>query len=157
MASSTDEKMGVSVHNCHKCLSMVLASCKKAQQESKPFYLRLGSCVHHCDLQFPLAFVIGDAKSQDMLCGRFAGSKTKQMPRECLTPCQCCSDPDHQCKFFDVAVMEWHSELASKQFEKDGDNVNTDNDPVNIKMQMEAELKAQRKKHHNLLHSMSQH
>ena len=157
-STSSVELMGLSCRNYHKCLSVVLQSFKAAQQRDMKFHLRLGSCVKHTSLLCPLAFVIGDAKSQDMLCGRFGGCKTQRMSRKCCIPHHECGDPNAQCKFVNARTMERFSELALMKFDPaDGRFEPHTGEPVNIEGLTEKEVDKRCKEHRRKLHSMSQH
>jgi len=119
-ASETAEGKGVSVCNCHKCLEVVLKSFKDAQQEeSFNVQLHLGDEVHLVSAKVPLAFVISDAKSGDMLCSRFATCNTSRMSRTCLASFAECSDPNHQCKLTVAEELDTLSRLASVTFQED--------------------------------------
>jgi len=55
----------------HSCLCWVLQSFIYAQQRSIVFDFQLGNQVKRVLIQVPLAFVMGDGKSADMLTGRY--------------------------------------------------------------------------------------
>ena len=62
-----------STRDYHACLDAILQSFVKAQEEGLVFNLRLGDQIKKVKLIFPLAYVINDAKSADMLCARYGG------------------------------------------------------------------------------------
>ena len=68
-----------------------------AQQSGIDTWLRIGDYVKFVKLRCPLAFVIGDAKSGDMLCGRYGGYNTRRISRHCHVRLKQCNDPEHVC------------------------------------------------------------
>ena len=113
-------KKGISCRNYHRCLEVVLRSYKEAQQDKNlNLWLRLGSQVCEVRAAVPLAFVIVDAKSGDMLCGRYAGYKCECNSRQCWTGFKDCNNPNQQCRLLSAKQMERLSSLASAPFEID--------------------------------------
>jgi hypothetical protein len=75
---------GQSIRNYHKCMEVALKSYRESQEVGGVItFLCLGNDIRHMQLKIPLAFVLGDAKSQDHLCGRYGGHNTTRMCRAC--------------------------------------------------------------------------
>jgi hypothetical protein len=53
------------------------------------------------NLVVPLCFVIGDAKSGDMLCGRFGGYNTRRMSRACHVSLNKCNNRLANSRYFE--------------------------------------------------------
>jgi len=78
------ENVGTPMRNYHKCMDVALASLKKYQKEGGiTAFLRLGDEVRQRRLKIPVAFILGDAKSQDTLAGRFLSRNSKRITRAC--------------------------------------------------------------------------
>lgn len=89
-AKKTKQKRGhkmnnsLPVRNYHRCLEVALASYKKVQDAGGfNTYLRLGNQVRKKMILVPLAFISGDAKSQDMLTCRYGTHNGGRMCRAC--------------------------------------------------------------------------
>lgn len=93
------ENIGTSMRNYHQCMSAALASLKHYQKNGISTFVRLGNEVAFRELKIPVAFILGDAKSQDTLCGRFLSRNTKRMCRACNVTFGNSSNPLHKCKF----------------------------------------------------------
>ena len=117
VARSKMENKGVGTRNYHACLRVVLDSLITAQKHPPPAYLRIGERVKAVRCRVPLAFVIGDGKSGDMLCGRFGGYKTTRMCRACCVSYHDCNNPAHTCKWVVAKVLQEFSEKASEHVE----------------------------------------
>ena len=119
-ARGTAANIGLSCRNYHTCLAEILKSFKDAQGLAKDdnlnAWLQLGDEAKLCRLQIPLAFIVGDAKSGDMLCGRYGGYKCNRMSRQCDVPFNKCADPNHECVLLRASDMERWSFLASEEF-----------------------------------------
>jgi hypothetical protein len=83
---------GIGERNYHTCLGAVLHSFIERQSLSKvengglKAWRRIGDHVKAVNLAVPLYFVIGDAKSGDMLCGRFGGYNTQRIIGRVMYP-----------------------------------------------------------------------
>jgi hypothetical protein len=78
------EYKGTSIRNYHQCMEAALQSLKDCQKSGGlRTFLRLGNDVSERLLKVPVAFILGDAKSQDHLAGRYGGHNTKRMCRAC--------------------------------------------------------------------------
>jgi hypothetical protein len=74
-------------------------SFKRVQtQKTEGLFICLGDEVHLIIPQLPLAYVIDNAKSWDMLCGHFGGYNCPRMSKTCLVAIDECDNPNHQCK-----------------------------------------------------------
>ena len=157
-ATQTQATKGLSCRNYHKCLSVVLESFKRTQKQKVfDWHLRLGSYMMRCNLRFPLCFVIGDAKSQDVQCGRFGGYKTKRMSRKCCQPYQKCGDPNATCRFVDAKSMDEYSRLANAKFEEVPGKFNSKGEPLDNKGRTKKDHEKMKNSYIKLLHEMSQH
>ena len=111
--------------------------------------------------ELPLAYVIGDAKSGDMLCGHFGGYNCPRMSRTCLVSIDECDNPNHQCKLIKASDLEEILHLAFEEFEEDMTiplpNTGKKKHPVNHNGLTMKELTRQRKKYMKILHGLSQH
>jgi hypothetical protein len=101
--NKTGHKMNNSlpVRNYHKCLDIALASLKKVQKAGGfNGYIRLGNQLMKKMILVPVAFISGDAKSQDMLCGRYGTHNTGRMCRACDVSFKDSDKIDYKCKWF---------------------------------------------------------
>ena len=115
--AQADKNRGLSVRNYHKCLAVVLQSFVETQKQKPDIFLRIGDWVKRTKPRLPLAFVIGDAKSGDTLCGRYGGHKTQRMCRACTASYAECDDPYHQCQMVASSNFDEYSALASEKFD----------------------------------------
>ena len=94
-ASQSDEGKGRSVRNYHKCLSVALKSFFEGQGFDRKVvaWVRVGDKMKMCRVFFPFVMFLGDAKSQDVICGRFGTIYCQKPCRSCMTPFK--SLPDH--------------------------------------------------------------
>jgi hypothetical protein len=110
---------GIGERNYHTCLGAVLHSFIKCQSLAKvengglKAWLCIGDHVKAVNLVVPLCFVIGDAKSGDMLCGRFGGYNTQWMSRACHVSLDQCNNPNHQCRWANSKYFEYLSKKAT--------------------------------------------
>jgi hypothetical protein len=161
-AARSGDSKGLSTRNYHKCLRVVLQSFVDAQQESHQVYLRIGNWVKCTQPRLPIAFISGDAKSGDMLCGRFGGHNTKRMARACNVSMPECEDHLVQCEWVASSKFEEYSALASEKFDAEKFKLlhGLQNTKVSLSTAEKEAKKAmaeQRKKYSKLLHSYSQH
>ena len=106
------ENIGTSMRNYHQCMSAALASLKHYQKNGISTFVRLGNEVALRELKVPVAFILGDAKSQDTLCGRFLSRNTKRMCRACNVTFQNSSNPLHKCKYILSNKFEQRIDIA---------------------------------------------
>ena len=100
------EGKGRSTRNYHHCLEVILRSFKQAQDSKPLVWLRLGTQVKQVCLHLPLAFVIGDGKSNDHLCCRYGGHKAKRACRACTVPFAMLDQPGYQCEWLSSHTVD---------------------------------------------------
>jgi len=76
---------GRSVRNYHNCLDVILHSLKSVQPGGFNAWIRLGDDVSYRQIFCPIAVLLGDGKSGDMLALRYGGKNCLRVPRHCLT------------------------------------------------------------------------
>ena len=84
---------------------------------------------HDRNLFFPLAYVIGDAKGNDLLCGRYGSHHgTRCVGRDCDALTQVCDDPSVRCNFLRMSKLKEmdKDDLAKLSFRKLDRNAFTD-------------------------------
>ena len=97
---NTINSHGRSTRNYHKCLEAVLKSFFEAMGEPFITFVRCGNMVKKVELVLVFAYVIGDAKSQDNLCGRYNNYvNTTRICRACDCPKQELDNPYYECTF----------------------------------------------------------
>ena len=109
----------------HQCLSVILDDLKKLQRR-KGFkwefkFEEFPNKTFKRNLIFPLFYVIGDAKGNDMLAGRYGSrSNTTCIARDCDVKLQNCSNPKHRCTFYKQSDMctKSQEELKNLSFRK---------------------------------------
>jgi hypothetical protein len=159
---TTLQGMGIGTRNYHNVLRVIMESYYTAQQ--RPSFnadLRIGEYVGRVNLRVPLAFVIGDAKSRDMLTGRYSAyTGVARITAACHTPQHKCADHTHQCEFATSELFEHYSALAS---DRGVDPMTTEQEnDLTPKERKEREgkkkrAKKERTRYTKLLHEMSQH
>ena len=113
----------------HFCLGKILNGIKELQQNrdgySWTFTLanEAGNdvCTYERKLHFPLAYVIGDAKGNDLLCGRYGSHHgTKCVGRDCDAVTEDCDNPEIRCNFLQMSKLQEmdKDELAQLSFRK---------------------------------------
>ena len=90
---------GRSHRNYHLCLSVILQSLVETQKSRYMSHVRLGPHIRHCEIVTPVCFMIGDAKSQDQICGRYGNCHSRRVCRACDCPKDQLGNPFHQCNF----------------------------------------------------------
>ena len=112
----------------HFCLKNILNGIRELQQNRNghrwtfSFTDEGGNVTNHTrNLHFPLAYVIGDAKGNDLLCGRYGSHhNTKCVGRDCDALTATCDDPSVRCNFLRMNDIEnmTKAELAKISFRK---------------------------------------
>jgi hypothetical protein len=110
-SSSNDARRGRSTRNYHSCLRVLLQPLYALQKTGMNVFLRIGNYVKEVQGHFPVAMIIGDAKSQDALCCRVPHYDQPRMSRACYTSFSDCCKPDHKC----VWVKQKHQEQLSSR------------------------------------------
>ena len=110
----TQTGKGRTCRNYHKCIQellrdLLLIHNRKSGSDSDaghvpiPLRLRLGDEIHWVNAYLPVAYVIGDNKSNDYLCAKIGGY-SKTHPR-CCRACDCsmadADNTDYRCRFID--------------------------------------------------------
>ena len=80
---STKKGKGRSCRNYHVCLEAVLKSFEELQKKGMKRFLTLGGETKEVSIKFPVAFFIGDTKSQDSLTCRVAHYKQIRTSYSC--------------------------------------------------------------------------
>jgi hypothetical protein len=99
VAAQNDNSKGRSHRDYHRCMEVILKSLVEAQRDGVFVQLCLGDYLKTVRLHIPVAFVINDAKSADMLCGRYGGYSKGRISRSCLTTFEDCSDTTGLCRY----------------------------------------------------------
>ncbi len=109
----------------HHCLSIVTEDIRKIQCRAgykwEFTFKNNPSVVFKRTLKFPLFYVIGDAKGNDMLAGRYGSrNNTKCIARDCNILLEDCDNPNKRCIFHRQNDMENKSEeeLSNLSFRK---------------------------------------
>ena len=100
--SRAGEKLntGTSMRNFHQCMAVALHSLKTYQNEGGIItYLQLGNQIRNVQVKIPVGCILGDAKSQDTLCGRFLSWTTKRLCRACNVSFESCNRAGFKCKW----------------------------------------------------------
>jgi hypothetical protein len=146
---------GIGERNFYTCLGAVLQSFIERQSLAKvengglKAWLRIGDHVKAFNLVAPLCFVIVDAKSGDMLCGRFGGYNTQRMSRACHVSLDQCDNPNHQCRWANLRYFKYLSKKATLM---PAQALYNQNSAALTKEDRQSRIKLVKR-----LHSMSQH
>ncbi len=118
---SPDDK----ANDYHQCLEIIMNRIKRMQRRDGflwEFKLKeYPDQIFPRRLIFPLFYVIGDAKGNDMLAGRFGSRRnTKCIARDCDVPLNICDNPNHRCNFLrsSVLALKTSDELKELSFRK---------------------------------------
>ncbi len=110
--ASSKKTAGRSTRHYHACLDVILQSLVKAQQTGIVMRLRLGNHLKTVRVKVPVAFVIGDAKSGDMLCGRYGNYNTSRISRACDAHSSNCSNTEVHCSYVKQQEIESLCQIA---------------------------------------------
>ena len=89
----------------HACLKFLMSDIVLFQNQSNgitwDFRLQYNSeeKVFRRNLHIPIGYIIGDAKGNDILCGRYGSRKSTCVARDCNVTTDQCDEPSHCCKF----------------------------------------------------------
>jgi hypothetical protein len=100
--------VGAVLHSFIECQSLA-----KVENGGLKAWLLIGDHVKAINLVVPLCFVIGNAKSGDMLCGRFGGYNTQRMSRACHVSLDHSDNQNHQCRWANSKYLEYLSKKAT--------------------------------------------
>jgi hypothetical protein len=99
----------ISMRNFHRCLDIALQSYKVIQNNGGfNTYIRLGDDIQQRMVTVPLAFILGDAKSQDAICCRYGPHNTKRMCRACHVSFEDSDNVGHQCRWVQHHQFDEH-------------------------------------------------
>lgn len=90
---------GRSVRNYHKCLDVILEPLIELQKTGMTVFLQIGDFYRKLHAYFPVALVVGDAKSNDTWCCRISHYNQPRMSRACYTPFEECNNPWVECEW----------------------------------------------------------
>jgi hypothetical protein len=89
---------GSAIRHYDKCMDAALSSLIECQKGGGLItFLCLGNDIRNLQLKVPVAFVLGDAKSQDHLAGRFGAHNTRRMCRACDVSYEESGNVDYTC------------------------------------------------------------
>jgi hypothetical protein len=98
---------GTSIHNYHKCFKVTLQSQSETQQRvGMHTFLRLGDDIREKMVLVPLAFILGDAKSQDTTTGRYGGHICKRKCCACNVAFEESDDPERVFQWV-LCCLDW--------------------------------------------------
>ena len=80
--SKNDEGKAMHCRNYHNMLKFTLSSLIELQKTGLEYNLRIGCYEKRVRLRFPIAFISGDGKSNNMFSGRYT-SHQSQVMRQC--------------------------------------------------------------------------
>lgn len=104
---SRKKNRGSSLRNYHKCLKSIIQQIHDADQNGIYVYLRLGGQIKCVRIRTPIAYIIGDAKSGDVLCLRYmAHWNAARLCRACNVSFKEADNPDHVCRFIQKEDIE---------------------------------------------------
>ena len=89
----------------HFCLKYLLEDFVRLQKNKNgilwDFKLDINNVQHSYRRKIfcPLGYIIGDAKGNDLLCGRYGSRNSTCVARDCDVLTNDCDNPDHVCKF----------------------------------------------------------
>lgn len=113
----------------HHCLSIITEDIRKLQSRDgykwEFIFKNHPNVVFKRTLKFPLFYVIGDAKGNDMLAGRYGSrNNTKCIARDCNVLLEDCDNPNKTCIFHKQEDMDRKSEeeLSNLSFRKLNNN-----------------------------------
>ena len=97
---------GLQMH--HDCLSAILADLQELQENPPVVELNLGGMKKKVKIILQIAFVMGDQKSQDTLCGRKKsnGGGTARVHRRCMCSSMHASDSSTKCKLVSKPILD---------------------------------------------------
>ena len=122
VSKGTDASKGRNTRNYHKLLRLAMKSFIDNQGLEKPIYLhvRMGDNVKRLRVFFPFAFFMGDALSNDALCGRLQSySGQGRISRFCNCPANGCSDTTQFCELIKTTTAV-EINASSREFLKLG-------------------------------------
>jgi hypothetical protein len=106
--SSSNAQRGRSTRNYHRCWNTLFEEFYKIQnqKEGMNVLLRIGNHVIEVQAFFPVAIIMGDAKSNDTLTCRVPNDDQPRMSRACYTSFTDCCKHDHLCVWVEKEDQE---------------------------------------------------
>jgi hypothetical protein len=112
-AKSQTDKLGKPQRDYHKCLELALQSLIMAQNNVIMVHLRLGDQVKLVRLHIPVAMLINDGKSADVICNRYQSyQKCGRISRACDAPSANCSSDYFKCNYLKQQEMDLLQSMA---------------------------------------------
>jgi Plavaka transposase len=93
------------IRNVHRCLNAVLQSLQHAQTNPPILELNLGGVTKLVRLRLPVCCFLGDAKSNDGLCGRYFSHKTQRISRTCFATYEESNRPNLRCSHVTASAI----------------------------------------------------
>ena len=88
------------MRNFHKCMEIITAAIKKADEEGIYTWIRMGDKVKYMRIRIPICIFMGDAKSGDQLVGRKGSYRNaNRISRQCMCSSRQSDDPKHVCNW----------------------------------------------------------
>ena len=104
---ATIQGFGCGVKDYHKCLSVILQPMIEAMKQPPILQVRLGDQVRHVRAHLLMAAVLGDGKSNDMVCGRImSSSRTLRLSRATYTPSRIAADTQNAFHWIKTKTIE---------------------------------------------------
>ena len=124
-----ENKIPDSMKNLHNGLALALKSLKEICDADVPIpwdHLPFAGQVWQVEMKFRIAFIIGDTKEHNHLCGHYSGGSTSLLCRHCTCPFHLSSNTfyntqrngksvDKQLRLFEPSDMRW-DELHNKDY-----------------------------------------
>jgi hypothetical protein len=111
--SSNDARKGRSNRNYHQCWNTLFEPFYKIQKDGLNVHLRIGDHAKEVVAFFPVAIIMGDAKSNDTLTCRIPHYEQPRMSRACYTSFADCCKNDHHCTWVQKKDQEELSKRSS--------------------------------------------
>jgi hypothetical protein len=106
-ASTNEERKGRPTRNYHCCVDAVLHEFLKLQEEGgMDVFVRIGPYVKLVKAKFPVAIIVGFAKSGYLWTCRVLHHRQNRMSRACYTPSDKCSDHRVVCRWVKKSEQE---------------------------------------------------
>jgi hypothetical protein len=121
-ASGKAANLGRSQRDYHSCLDKILETLIDVQKHGFIHHLRLGDQVKLVRIRVPVAFVINDGKSADMLCGRYGSYSKGRISRACDVQFKDCGNPHHLCCYIEQDQIQALQFQAMDRLPEDSDN-----------------------------------
>jgi hypothetical protein len=105
--NATKKTSGRGVRNYHRVVDCLLAGLIEAQKNPPTVRMRIGNEWKFVRVRIIVDAILGDALSNDVICGRVASRNgSLRLCRACHLPQKLSDNPMHQCKFLVQQQME---------------------------------------------------